>query len=231
LHENLACALAEVTNDVAGHLNAAAAHAFGAAAAHQVAGAIAGSARYLVRPSIVTSCVARRAVGHVCEARREDGQVFDRLDSHFKIITKFVYSSSLARFQRKPGKSEKSSFRGARLILVRTLQLATIGTCGARFRGMSSLLAKDWEHRVGTSDTERRTKKHVVLDGVSYDITVSIVSDGIYRADWTCSECGEEGAWSPLSGDPIQAVELAKVGLEVHHAFLHRGLAVRRLAR
>ena len=84
---------------------------------------------------------------------------------------------------------------------------------------------------MSTSDTERRTKKQVELDGVRYDITVSSVSEGIFRADWTCSKCNEEGACSPLSGDPIQAVALAKVGLEVHHAFLHGDLKVRRLPR
>ena len=84
---------------------------------------------------------------------------------------------------------------------------------------------------MSTGDTDRRTKKQVIRDGVRYDIAVSMVSAGIFRAVWTCSECSEEGAWSPLSGDPIQAVELAKVGLEVHHAFLHRGLLARRVPR
>ena len=75
---------------------------------------------------------------------------------------------------------------------------------------------------MSTNDPDRRTTKQLTLDGVKYDITVCIVSKGIYRADWTCSECREKGAWSPLSGDPVQAVQLAKVGLEVHHSFLHQ---------
>jgi hypothetical protein len=74
---------------------------------------------------------------------------------------------------------------------------------------------------VSTSNTERYKKKQVVLGSVTYDIAVKHVSDGIYRADWICSLCNEKGAWSPLSGDPIKAMELAQVGLEVHHTFLH----------
>ena len=75
---------------------------------------------------------------------------------------------------------------------------------------------------VSTSDSDRRIKKQVNLDGVRYDITVSTVSDGIYRATWKCSECHEEGAWSPLSGDPVQAVHMAQVGIQVHHSLLHQ---------
>jgi hypothetical protein len=46
----------------------------------------------------------------------------------------------------------------------------------------------------------------------------------MFQAEWTCSECDEKGAWAPLSGDPLKAAELAKLGLEVHHSFLHRGI-------
>jgi len=75
---------------------------------------------------------------------------------------------------------------------------------------------------VSTSNIEPFTKKQIVIGGVTYHITISRLSAEIYRADWTCSECGEDGAWSPLSGDPLQAAKLAKVGLQVHHSLLHQ---------
>jgi hypothetical protein len=70
--------------------------------------------------------------------------------------------------------------------------------------------------------------KHVELGDVMYEIAVNKLAGGMYRANWTCSACAEEGAWAPLSADPAQAVQIAKLGLEVHHSMLHHnGTAVR----
>ena len=82
----------------------------------------------------------------------------------------------------------------------------------------------EWGAGVSTNETDRHSKKQLILGGVTYDITVSVVSNGMYRAEWTCSECVEKGVWAPLSGDPTNAAELAKLGIEVHHSFLHRGM-------
>ena len=71
-------------------------------------------------------------------------------------------------------------------------------------------------------DTDRPRKHQVILAGVRYDITVSQFSNKIYRASWTCSKCNEQGPWAPLSAEPKQAAAMAKVALEVHHAFVHQ---------
>jgi len=77
---------------------------------------------------------------------------------------------------------------------------------------------------VSPSNQERHSSKQFTLGDVTYDIHVKVASNGMYRAEWTCSECGETGAWAPLSGDPTKAAELAKLGMEVHHSFLHRDM-------
>ena len=77
---------------------------------------------------------------------------------------------------------------------------------------------------MSTHDQERHSRKQVRLGEVTYDIAINVVSNEMFRAEWTCSECGEKGVWAPLSGDPIRAAELAKLGLEVHHSFLHCGI-------
>jgi hypothetical protein len=64
-------------------------------------------------------------------------------------------------------------------------------------------------------------KKQVVVGDVHYEIRVVILSDGMYRASWSCSACGEDGPWAPLSADPEQAMTSAMVGIEVHHSFVH----------
>ena len=77
---------------------------------------------------------------------------------------------------------------------------------------------------MSTHNKERHTSKQFRLGDVTYNINVDLATYGMYRAEWKCSECDERGAWAPLSGDPISAVELAKLGLEVHHSLLHRGV-------
>jgi len=74
--------------------------------------------------------------------------------------------------------------------------------------------------------------KQVSLGDVTYEIAVNKLAGGMYRANWTCSACDEEGAWAPLSADPAQAVQIAKLGLEVHHSMLHHnGTAIRPIRR
>ena len=77
---------------------------------------------------------------------------------------------------------------------------------------------------MSTNDKKQHSSKQFRLGDVTYDLVVNAISNGIFQAKWTCSECAETGAWAPLSGDPIKAAELAKLGLEVHHSFLHRGI-------
>ena len=80
-----------------------------------------------------------------------------------------------------------------------------------------------------TSETiEGPRIKQISLGDVTYEIAVSRLPGGMDRANWTCSACEEEGAWAPLSADPAQVVQIAKLGLEVHHSILHHnGMAVR----
>jgi hypothetical protein len=66
------------------------------------------------------------------------------------------------------------------------------------------------------------------MGDVTYEIAVNKLVGGMYRANWICSACNEEGAWAPISGDPAQAVQIAKLGVEVHHSMLHHnGTAIR----
>jgi hypothetical protein len=81
---------------------------------------------------------------------------------------------------------------------------------------------------VSTQFTNRPAIKQLNIGGVRYSITVTKVSDEMYRASWSCTECKEVGAWAPLSADPKQAVEMARFGLEAHHTFLHQGGVVKR---
>ena len=62
--------------------------------------------------------------------------------------------------------------------------------------------------------------KQVEVDGVIYDICVT-ERGGMYRAAWVCSECCEQGAWAPTSGTAAQAIDLAEIGLRIHHALVH----------
>ncbi len=82
---------------------------------------------------------------------------------------------------------------------------------------------------VSMKDKNQHSRKQFRLDDVTYDVAVNVVSNGMFQAEWTCSACGEKGAWAPLSGDPTNAAELAKIGLEVHHSFLHRGIERKKL--
>jgi hypothetical protein len=81
---------------------------------------------------------------------------------------------------------------------------------------------------VSSQFTTRLATKQLNIDGLRYNITVRKVSEEMYRASWSCTQCKEEGAWAPLSADPKQAVEMARFGLEAHHTFLHHGGAVKR---
>ena len=68
---------------------------------------------------------------------------------------------------------------------------------------------------------DRPRAKEVILDGVKYFISLKSTPGGMFRADWKCSVCQEDGAWAPISADPTEATRLAQAGLEVHHSFLH----------
>jgi hypothetical protein len=61
------------------------------------------------------------------------------------------------------------------------------------------------------------------ISGVHYDITTQAFGSDMFRAVWSCSACDEVGAWAPISAKASQAVEMAKVGVRIHHAFLHQG--------
>jgi hypothetical protein len=108
----------------------------------------------------------------------------------------------------------------AALVPVQTLELFKTESGSTTISRHVAYLRTTRSPQVSASDTHGRTKKQVILHSVRYDITVSIASAGIYQMELLRSS--EEGAWSPLSGDPIQAVALTNVGLEVHHSLLRR---------
>ena len=74
---------------------------------------------------------------------------------------------------------------------------------------------------MSAAKTQYSVSKRLTLGGVTYNVAVQELPDGMYRATWYCSACDEEGAWAPLSMEINQAVDLARLALEVHHGFLH----------
>jgi hypothetical protein len=77
---------------------------------------------------------------------------------------------------------------------------------------------------MSTPGISQPAHKQVILDGIKYNIHVTSLSGGMFRAEWKCAACSEDGAWAPISADSQQAIDLAKLGIGVHHAFVHRGL-------
>ena len=69
--------------------------------------------------------------------------------------------------------------------------------------------------------------KQVIIDDIRYDITVETFENAMCQAKWTCSACQEVGAWAPISVEPQQAVDLAVVGLELHHTIVHHNGSAR----
>jgi hypothetical protein len=72
------------------------------------------------------------------------------------------------------------------------------------------------------SSPPQKRCKHVDFGGVHYEIVVDEFDD-YYRAEWTCDNCGESGAWAPISATPDGAMELAKLALRIHHSLVHGG--------
>jgi hypothetical protein len=70
-------------------------------------------------------------------------------------------------------------------------------------------------------DTGWKRLKQMEIDGVKYDICVTQRGDA-FRAAWVCGECCEQGSSAPWSTSPVQASQLAQVGLQHHHSMAHR---------
>ena len=77
---------------------------------------------------------------------------------------------------------------------------------------------------MSTPGTNQPALKQVILDGIKYDIHVISLSGGMFRAEWKCTACSEDGAWAPISADSQQAIDLAKLSIGVHHTFVHHGI-------
>jgi hypothetical protein len=71
----------------------------------------------------------------------------------------------------------------------------------------------------GTNSAWKR-RKQFQLGGVVYEITTHEFG-ALYRAEWVCEQCREAGAWAPISSTPEQAIDLAEIGLRVHHTLVH----------
>jgi hypothetical protein len=82
---------------------------------------------------------------------------------------------------------------------------------------MSSPLAS----QMNSGNPERPRTQQFRYGGVWYTVRLTEYSPGLHRAIWSCLDCDEEGAWAPVSGEPAQAIELAKQGIEIHHSFVH----------
>jgi hypothetical protein len=69
----------------------------------------------------------------------------------------------------------------------------------------------------GSSQDKRR---RLVLGGIVYEIIVTPFDD-VYRAVWSCTQCGETGSWAPVSATPDRAIELAELAIGVHQTLVH----------
>jgi hypothetical protein len=65
-----------------------------------------------------------------------------------------------------------------------------------------------------------KRRKQCEFDGLVYEISTHEFGS-FYRAEWVCEQCQETGAWAPISATPEQAIELAEIGLRVHHTLVH----------
>ena len=70
-------------------------------------------------------------------------------------------------------------------------------------------------------DSDCGVRDQLRIDGIQYEITASHVDQGICRATWKCSVCNDQGTWVSLAAVPSEAIQMAKSGIDVHHAFLH----------
>jgi len=70
-------------------------------------------------------------------------------------------------------------------------------------------------------DAEWRRRKHLELAGVKYEIAITNLGEDSFRAAWMCRACCEMGAWAPVVPTEEEAIQAARLGLEVHHAIVH----------
>jgi len=75
--------------------------------------------------------------------------------------------------------------------------------------------------------------RHVLLDGVNYDIGVKEREDGRFSVAWVCLACCEQGPPAPAAETFERAIAFAYVGLRAHHGLMHgdtrRKLAIKEL--
>lgn len=75
---------------------------------------------------------------------------------------------------------------------------------------------------MATANSNGHLRKRLQLGDVRYEVSVSSAGEnGLFRATWFCSECAENGTWSPLGADSAELIGQAEIGVRVHHTIYH----------
>jgi hypothetical protein len=62
---------------------------------------------------------------------------------------------------------------------------------------------------------------HLGVGGITYDIFIKDGGGGDFSASWVCQKCCEQSTWRAKAPTWEGAIELAKVGAQIHHSFMH----------
>jgi hypothetical protein len=62
---------------------------------------------------------------------------------------------------------------------------------------------------------------HIRIGNVNYDIGVKEREDGRFAVSWVCLTCCEQGPPTPAADTVERAIEVAHVGLRIHHSLTH----------
>jgi hypothetical protein len=66
----------------------------------------------------------------------------------------------------------------------------------------------------------QQQEKHFTMGDVTY--RVFIRRDGTaFRATWSCSHCQERAPFEPVADSEQEAVDAARIGIQVHHNLVH----------
>ena len=63
-------------------------------------------------------------------------------------------------------------------------------------------------------------QEYIDLDGIRYEISLAEREDG-YEAVWICPSCDKRDSRERIAATADRAVELAQIGLKLHHFFVH----------
>ena len=63
-------------------------------------------------------------------------------------------------------------------------------------------------------------QEYIDLDGIRYEISLTEGDDG-YQAVWICPTCDQRDSRARTAATAARAIELAQIGLKLHHFFVH----------